>query len=148
MILLIEDRCHSSSRVRRSWPLARLRGARGRSDHLDSSQVTMDESGTEVAKLWYYPCGGVRKSAQDSLTISFRFTRQRVEENLGLMYYQARYYGPALGRFVSSAPVAQADAKTPTPYLPPNLVTMSWRTNGLTLEWQQHILFPDEESLP
>ena len=45
-------------------------------------------------------------------TTDYRYTGQRSEDEIGLCFYVARWYDPALGRFVS------ADSIVPEPYNP------------------------------
>jgi len=59
----------------------------------------------------YDPYGETRYTYGRSPT-DFGFTAQREDGGTGLMYYRARYYHPALGRFVS------ADAIVPNPQNP------------------------------
>jgi RHS repeat-associated protein len=68
-------------------------------DHLGSTSLTTDSSGGRTAELRYYPWGGSRYAYQTTPT-TYRFTGQR-EAEIGLYYYGARFYDPALGRFIS-----------------------------------------------
>jgi RHS repeat-associated protein len=74
-------------------------------DHLGSTSITTDSSGGRTAELRYYPWGGSRYAYQTTPT-TYRYTGQR-EAEIGLYYYGARFYDPALGRF------NQADNFTP-----------------------------------
>lgn len=80
-------------------------------DHLGSASVTTNISGTKVSETRYYPFGETRYSS-GSLPSDRTFTGQRAE-NVGavgnLMDYGARFYVPAIGRFVS------ADSVVPRP---------------------------------
>ncbi len=69
-------------------------------DHLGSTSLTTDSSGGVVSEVRYLPYGQVRWSNGTSVT-DFGFTSQRNEASFGLMDYNARYYSPVLGRFVS-----------------------------------------------
>jgi RHS repeat-associated protein len=68
-------------------------------DHLGSTSITVNTSGVRSAELRYYPWGGNRYTDGTTPT-TFRYTGQR-ETEIGLYYYGARFYDPALGRFVS-----------------------------------------------
>ena len=79
-------------------------------DHLGSTSITATSGGGFYTELRYYPWGGTRYASGTTPT-SFRYTGQR-EAEVGLYYYGARFYDPALGRFV------QADSIIPHPGIP------------------------------
>ena len=70
-------------------------------DHLGSTSITANSSGSKVAELRYHPWGGTRYTDGTTPT-SYRFTGQREDATIGLYFYNARYYDPALGRFISA----------------------------------------------
>src|SRR5688500_5409273 len=93
-------------------------------DHLGSTSITTDNSGAKVSEMRYKPWGEVRYSwtAATSTTpnyslADYTFTGQYsymddpstsgVTEGFDLMFYNARWYDPGLGRF------AQADSIVP-----------------------------------
>ena len=84
-------------------------------DHLNSSNVIVDQAGTTVATNYYYPYGSNRGGAFSGLSTK-RFTGQYHESILpggeGLSYYNARWYDAQLGRFLS------ADTMVPGPHNP------------------------------
>lgn len=69
-------------------------------DPLGSVAVATDESGTVLARQRYLPFGGLRE-VTGPLPTALNFMGQRLEAT-GLLYYNARYYSPLLGRFVSA----------------------------------------------
>ncbi len=71
-------------------------------DHLGSTSVSYSTSTGAVSAQRYTPYGTPR-SVSGTLPTDYRFTGQRSEEaGLGSLYdYNARYYSPALGRFLS-----------------------------------------------
>ncbi len=71
------------------------------SDHLGSASLATDASGGVISEMRYYPYGKERWAAGASPT-DFGFTGQRDVPGTSLMYYRARYYHPALGRFISA----------------------------------------------
>jgi RHS repeat-associated protein len=78
-------------------------------DHLGSTSITTDSEGNLYAELRYTAWGTVRYANGEMLT-DYTYTGQRSEvSNFGLMYYNARWYEPALGRFV------EADTIVPEP---------------------------------
>ena len=72
-------------------------------DHLGSTALTANSSGGLYAELRYKPWGENRYTSGTTPT-TYRFTGQRSEESgLGSLYdYGARFYSPALGRFLSA----------------------------------------------
>jgi RHS repeat-associated protein len=75
-------------------------------DHLGSNAITTNSSGVRIAEIRYYPWGTTRYTYGTSPT-TYQYTGQRVETSLGLLFYNARWYDPALGRFL------QADTLVP-----------------------------------
>ena len=72
-------------------------------DHLGSTSLTTDSNGNRVGELKYYPFGATRDE-WGSTPIDRRYTGQVSEEStLGSLYFfNARYYSPAIGRFLSA----------------------------------------------
>jgi RHS repeat-associated protein len=71
-------------------------------NHLNSSSVVTDASGAEVSRMVYLPFGELSQansSGNDKVTS--KFTGQEWDAETGLYYYGARYYHPAIGRFLS-----------------------------------------------
>jgi len=97
---------HGSSRVaqRRGGVLYYLH-----TDHLGSTSLaTHGTSGAKVSRVLYYPYGETRYT-EGTLPTDRLYTGQRWEQGFGLYDYHARYYDPALGRFIS------ADTVVPQP---------------------------------
>ncbi len=77
------------------------------SDHLGSTGIVADAQGNKVSELRYDPWGEVRYAWGAQVT-DYTYTGQRsMADAFGLMYYNARWYDPTLGRF------AQADTLIP-----------------------------------
>ena len=77
-------------------------------DHLGSTNVTTDSSGVLVSSMLYTAFGETRSS--NGMTASdYLYTGQREESEIGLYFYKARWYDPALARFIS------ADTLVPQP---------------------------------
>jgi RHS repeat-associated protein len=74
-------------------------------DHLGSTSYVVSGA-TETGELRYRAFGATRFSSGSTPT-THRYTGQREEAGLGLYYYGARWYDPALGRFI------QPDAMVP-----------------------------------
>ncbi len=97
------------------------------SDHLGSSSVILAQDGTVVKRDYYYPYGGNRGTPYTDITTK-RFTGQYHEAGLpggeGLSFYNARWYDPQLGRFVS------ADSIVPEPGRPQSFNRYSYVLNS------------------
>ncbi|BCX05929.1 MAG: hypothetical protein KatS3mg053_3867 [Candidatus Roseilinea sp.] len=78
--------------------------------------------GQVVARQWYHPYGSVR-AITGTLPTDITFTGQRSDAT-GLYFYNARYYAPALGRFVS------ADTVVPEPGNPQDLNRYTYVRNN------------------
>ena len=69
------------------------------SDHLGGTAHTL--SGTTETGEVRYRAFGVSRFTSGTTPTTYRFTGQREEAALGLYYYNARWYDPALGHFLS-----------------------------------------------
>jgi RHS repeat-associated protein len=93
-------------------------------DHLGSTAITVNSGGTaEVGELRYFPYGKTRYTSGTTPTTR-RFTGQVEDATIGLYFYNARYYDPALGRFIS------ADSIVPEPQNPQDLNRYSYVRNN------------------
>ena len=68
------------------------------SDHLSSTVLETDTSGNIVNDQGYYAYGRQRRGS--TLATDHTFTGQK-RDGTGLLYYNARYYDPAIGTFIS-----------------------------------------------
>jgi RHS repeat-associated protein len=92
-------------------------------DHLSSTSLATDSSGSQVGiTIKYYPFGECRNSPQNCPTDKL-FTGQRLDDT-GFYYYGARYYDPTIGRFIS------ADTVVPSPANPQALNRYSYCINN------------------
>jgi RHS repeat-associated protein len=92
-------------------------------DHLGSSNVSYRSDGGQTVTQRYYPWGTVRPGPGNSLPTGYTFTGQ-LDSGAGLMYYGARFYDGALGRFV------QPDTIVPEPGNPQSLNRYSYVLNN------------------
>jgi RHS repeat-associated protein len=83
----------------RSWLLG---------DHLGSTSMVADDDGDVVSEVRYSAFGEIRYDS-GTMTTDYLYTGQREEAEVGLYYYVARWYDPAIGRFI------QADSVVPNP---------------------------------
>ena len=86
-------------------------------DHLKSSSSFVNQSGDTLANNYYYPYGGNRAQGAPGAFSNWstkRFTSQYHESSLpggeGLSYYNARWYDPQLGRFLSADTIVPGPA--------------------------------------
>ena len=77
------------------------------SDHLDSVRRLLDLNGNEVARFEYDAFGNplAATGTRPDLAGRFGFGSREWDAETGLLYLRARYYDPALGRFISEDPV-------------------------------------------
>ncbi len=75
-------------------------------DHLGGTAVATDSTG-EVSEYYdYYPYGSELTSTQlAATTAKHTFTDKEYDDSAGLFYFEARWYNPAIGRFVSEDPM-------------------------------------------
>ncbi len=76
------------------------------SDHLGSASAMSDANGNQVGDITrYLPFGSYRSGGPNPIT-DRGFTGQKENiADLGLYYYNARYYAPGMGRFLSADPL-------------------------------------------
>ncbi|MBW1903109.1 MAG: hypothetical protein JRJ20_15995 [Deltaproteobacteria bacterium] len=75
------------------------------SDHLGSSNVVTDADGAVVESTEFYPYGRPRYEESTGFDSEYKYTGKELDKESGLMYYEARYYEPVIGRFVSVDPL-------------------------------------------
>lgn len=89
-------------------------------DHLTGTALVTDGTGSLVSNISYYPYGATRSG---DVPTEQKFTGQRLD-GTGLYYYNARYYDPLVGRFIS------ADTIVPDPANPQSLNRYSYVLNN------------------
>ncbi len=77
-------------------------------DHLGSTRVVIDQAGAVVESYDYYPFGlqMPRRSSIEGIGTRNLFSGKEQDEESGLQYFGARYYHPALGRWLTVDPLA------------------------------------------
>jgi RHS repeat-associated protein len=75
-------------------------------DHLVSSTVMTNESGSKVETTEYMPYGQTR-SHWGSTISPYKFTDQEQDADTGLYNYGARLYDPVIGRFITADIIVQ-----------------------------------------
>ena len=87
-------------------PLAMLRGGATYfygQDGLGSTTALFTTSGA-IAASYSYGAFGNLISGESSVVNPYRYTGRELDAETGLYYYRARYYDPAVGRFLSEDP--------------------------------------------
>ncbi len=100
-------------------------------DQLGSVIGTANSAGTSTAIHSYGPYG----EPNIATGIRFRYTGQQFIGSLNLYYYKARFYSPALGRFLQTDPIGIADDLNLYAYVGNNPINFSdpsglWGTVG------------------
>lgn len=71
-------------------------------DHLGSVTHVLDEDGNAVEQRDYLPYGGERSHIRElDEKESYGFTGKELDDETNLQYFEARYYDPGIGRFIS-----------------------------------------------
>jgi RHS repeat-associated protein len=107
-------------------------------DHLGSIVGTANAAGTSTAIYSYGPYGEPNIATGQR----FRYTGQQLISGLGLYYYKARFYSPALGRFLQTDPIGYADDLNLYAYVGGNPVNFS-DPSGLVANWAKGITLTD-----
>ncbi|WP_162246579.1 RHS repeat domain-containing protein, partial [Duganella sp. Root336D2] len=80
-------------------------------DALGSIVATTDGSGKLKSEIVYDAFGNITEATGQSAN-KFGYTGHQMDAETGLVYFQARYYDPQLGRFITQDPY-EGDWKTP-----------------------------------
>lgn len=72
------------------------------SDHLGSTRIMTDPSGTKISDCAYAPFGEQVACSPDNLSNRYRFTGKERDSETGMDYFGARYYASSMGRFLSA----------------------------------------------
>ncbi len=78
-------------------------------DLLGSPVAATDEAGEVIWREDYNPFGEKREASLEAEN-DVGYTGHQSDDDLGLVYMQARYYDPAIGRFYSNDPVGYTNA--------------------------------------
>lgn len=92
-------------------------------DHLGSANVTTNADGTLASEIRYAPFGETRFT-NGSTPTDYRYTGQLQQAEVGLYFYNARWYEPVLGRFI------QADTIVPNASNPKEYDRFSYALNN------------------
>jgi RHS repeat-associated protein len=76
-------------------------------DHLNSSTVVTDTSGSLVRRIVYAPYGS-ESASEGTAEVSYKYTDIE-KDTTGLYYFGARFYDPEMGRFINVDPAYDGD---------------------------------------
>ncbi|HRQ40775.1 MAG TPA: RHS repeat-associated core domain-containing protein [Chloroflexota bacterium] len=93
------------------------------SDHLGSANAMRHPNGS-VTQTRYLPFGGYRGSSGGNPITDLGFTGHKMNDDVGLIYMNARYYSPYINRYIS------ADTIVPNPTDPQSLNRFSYTRNN------------------
>jgi RHS repeat-associated protein len=71
------------------------------SDHVNSTDMLTNESGEPVSRVAYTPYGEKSGFTGEDV-FNKKYTGQSDDGDTGLLYYNARYYDPVIGRFITA----------------------------------------------
>ncbi len=88
-------------------PLAELRSGTTSYYEADGlgSVTSMSNAAGALANTYAYDSFGNLTASTGTISNSFRYTARELDPETGLYYYRARYYDPAIGRFISEDPI-------------------------------------------
>ncbi len=92
-------------------------------DHLGSTSVLTNGSGTVEEDLVYYPYGETFTNT-GSADVAYKYTGKERDISTDLYFYEARYYDAALGRFISG------DTIVPSASVPQTLNRYAYANNN------------------
>ncbi|GIW96382.1 MAG: hypothetical protein KatS3mg110_4423 [Pirellulaceae bacterium] len=102
----VVDQVFAREDVESLWQPGEVLWALG--DHLGTVRDLIDSSGNVVNHLRYESFGRITSETNAAVDFLFAFTGRERDEESGLFYYRARYYDPAVGRFISEDPLGFA----------------------------------------
>ncbi|GIW91522.1 MAG: hypothetical protein KatS3mg109_1954 [Pirellulaceae bacterium] len=102
----VVDQVFAREDVESLWQPGEVLWALG--DHLGTVRDLIDSSGTVVNHLRYEAFGRITSETNAAVDFLFAYTGRERDEESGLFYYRARYYDPAVGRFISEDPLGFA----------------------------------------
>ncbi|NKB81287.1 MAG: hypothetical protein GKS05_05240 [Nitrospirales bacterium] len=92
-------------------------------DHLGSTSVLTDGQGVQEQDVGYVPYGDTFRNT-GTADVAYKYTGKEQDPSTGLYFYEARYYDPILGRFIS------ADTLVPEPGNPQTLNRYAYALNN------------------
>jgi RHS repeat-associated protein len=94
------------------------------SDHLGSTSTIANADNEIISQARYLPFGGYRGTLPSQTITDRGYTGHKHNDNLGLIYMNARYYSPYINRFIS------ADTIVPDPTNPQSFNRYSYVNNN------------------
>ncbi|GIW89798.1 MAG: hypothetical protein KatS3mg109_0230 [Pirellulaceae bacterium] len=99
----VVDQVFAREDVESLWQPGEVLWALG--DHLGTVRDLIDSAGNVVNHLRYEAFGRITSETNAAVDFLFAFTGRERDEESALFYYRARYYDPAVGRFISEDPL-------------------------------------------
>ena len=96
-------------------------------DHLGSTNLVLDETSGVKEKIAYTPWGEVASYdnfGNNAEVAWLYFTGKKTDDEVGLVYFGARFYNPKLGRFITADTIVQS------PYNPQTLNRYTYCNNN------------------
>jgi RHS repeat-associated protein len=117
-------------------PLAELRSATTSFYEGDGlgSITSLSSSAAALANTYTYKSFGKLSASTGTITNPFQYTARDFDGESGLNYYRARYYDPAIGRFISGDPIRFGGGVNFYDYVLNNPVTLN-DPFGLETQW-------------
>lgn len=84
-------------------------------NHLGSTALLTNDAGDLITEIHYKPYGEIIRDPAASNgpdTIRYKYTGQEEDVETSLMYYNARYYDPGIGRFITQDNIVDEGAGT------------------------------------
>lgn len=122
-------------------PLAVISGKNNYYYHADGlgSIVAVTDSTGKTQQTYEYDSFGNLKDQKNKVKQPYTFTGREWDREIGLYYYNARYYDSKAGRFVQRDPAGFADSANLYQYVGNNPVNYI-DPSGLKIEWGNYIL--------
>ena len=72
---------------------------------IGNANLITDDTGAVIERFEFYPFGLIRYEQRDDFQSPYRFAGKELDTESGLYYFEARYYLPLVGKFISVDPL-------------------------------------------
>jgi RHS repeat-associated protein len=94
-------------------------------DGLGSITEITNQSGTPVQRYTYSSFGEIESQLDANFVQPYTYTSRELDTETGLYFYRARYYDPAIGRFLSEDPIGLLEGPNLYGYVDGNPITFT-----------------------